>query len=401
MYSGKLSVALAACSATIWNQRACADRVNLKRLETSDTELIVQRLTEALWNTNLQASLRVFAARDESDKGADLEIWLGLKQGFSIGFTIQAKRTTFTPTRLLQAKTIMQKSGTRGRSTTQYEDLISHGKNVEANPVHLLYSGWNDPEPGDPLVRGRGMPSQYGASVLPTWWFSAALGWGNRPGVGKQRVDLLNDVIIPFEWLLEPENVRNPSARVRKLYPWFENEYVHALESQRTVTMLSRHLPFDRRPFSDVKSAMQQKLGLPDPDDELVDYALLGISMGSAEYGPSATTKVPPHKPYDFGLSRNIPAYARMPFRHSQTRNDPTSTSPDNLSPAPDDTPIGQGKHRAQRELSERVSASSREDAGSRRHRIQVEFVEDSEEIVQWQRESGVESLPRVVLAIT
>lgn len=67
MFSGNLTVALATSSATIWNERARAERAGLTRLETSDTELIVQNLVEALNASGVQAALRVFPPREEAD----------------------------------------------------------------------------------------------------------------------------------------------------------------------------------------------------------------------------------------------------------------------------------------------------------------------------------------------
>lgn len=395
MHSGEFCAVLATCSSIIWSERARAERVGLTRLETSDTELIIQNLAEASIFAGKAAALRQFTARDEADYGADLEIWLQLEHGFHIGFTIQAKRTTFTKRRLLQAGGITQRSGTKGRNTLQREDLVTHGQAVEANPVHVLYSGWNDPRTGDPLMRGRGTPAQYGASVLPTWWFNDAHGWPNPHGGGKARVDPFSDIILPLELLLKPEDIRQSSPRAQALQPWFGGEFRALASTRRTDNFMSGlFFPFDRRRFGDVSTLMAAALGsAAAASEELVDYAVLGVGMGSIEYGPSASSGGAPTEPFDFGLSRTVPAYVPRLDAGGSGGDDTLSDDPNG---APDvGGPWGnQG------------DGGDDRDGGARDYpwpqsRLTVDIVDDLEAEAEWKRSAGVEALPRLVLALS
>lgn len=397
MYSGNLCATLAACSATIWNERARAQRVKLNRLETTDTELIVQNLTESLKSTKLRAGLRVFPPMEEADTGADLEIWLGLTDGLSIGFTIQAKRTTMSVRRFLTAETIMQKSGTSGRTGGQLDDLIEHGKRVEANPVHLLYSGWNDPRTDDPLVRGSGTPTQYGASIVPTWWFREALNWPNRKGAGKGRIDRLGDIVLPFEWLLKPEDI-GPSAFHRGSFdPWFTREYLNTASSARTRNFLPHFLPLNHWNFPSVEPLVRSGLGLTNPSNQLLDYAFLGLGMGAAEYGPAALTgSLTLDKPFDFGLSRNPPPYVPdVGLRSADVSDKPAR---DDRS-ARDRDFVNGGEAERPEQGDDFPATDPNQGFGSHRSRVFVDVV-NNDDMVKWQRRSGVEAIPRIVLAV-
>lgn len=382
-----IATAMASSSATIWNARARARRVGLTRLETTDTELIIQRMAEALRSSGRSASIRVFGPRAEALNGADFEVWLALEMGYFIGFSIQAKRTTLTARRYLQAATIQQSSGTKARSTSQMDDLIAHGRAVKSNPIHLLYSGWDDPLTDDPLVRGRAMPTQYGATVMPTWWHREATSWPAWGPFGRTRVDPLSDVCLPFEWLFKPEDVREISKRARTANPWFEHAF--AMQPSRMAQIFPpvgptgkrTAVPFDRSNYGRVQSLLGTGLGIAQPPEELVDYAIIGIGAGSTEYGPSAGAgRTAMTRPFDFGLSRSLPAYVLQPIGRT---NQALSTPSDALS-APtvsdDDDP----------EIDDDAASSN----------VRVESTDDAEQIARLAEAAGTSQIPRVVIAV-
>jgi hypothetical protein len=153
-----------------WSKIRRAHSVHMSMGEVSITHHVLLALEEK--NVALARPVKIHEVSQVLERrvGADFEIWLRLKDGSALGYSIQAKRV------VIGAKHLTYPAlGHRGErpGEYQYDTLLRHAAKHRSHALHLFYNGWNDSRAGRPYYSSPD-PQLYGCAAVPTERVKAA-----------------------------------------------------------------------------------------------------------------------------------------------------------------------------------------------------------------------------------